>query len=170
MSDGMSAERLAGTKELATIWASPAGYEIDMMRCHAIQELLAEVARLHTWAGLMSLLDQHYPPDTFDGSSGDPGPRIIALTREVGRLRDLNAELSETLDVRHDETQQLRARLDEIGETSTGFAVRSKGGEAFCATPQGALRIAWDWNRIRADGPWSAKQRVVGQWREVPDA
>lgn len=53
----------------------------------AIRDLLAEVDRLHSWDGLMSLLDEHYPADIFTGSSGDDGPRIIALTREVDRLK-----------------------------------------------------------------------------------
>jgi len=120
------------------------------------------------------------------------------LLAEVKRLRDLNAELSETLDVRLDETQRLRAklatradlmsgldaevdrlagdnaklraRLAEIGETREEFALRGDGGEAYCATREGALRVAEDWNRIRTDGPWRAEVRVVGQWREVPDA
>lgn len=43
----------------------------------------AEVAKLHSWPGLMSLLDERYPPEVFDGSSGDEGPRIVALVREV---------------------------------------------------------------------------------------
>jgi len=47
----------------------------------------AEVARLHTWAGLMSLLDEHYPADVMTGESGDPGPRIVALVRAVAELK-----------------------------------------------------------------------------------
>lgn len=53
----------------------------------ATRTLLTEVERLHSWAGLMSLLDEHYPADVFTGDSDDPGPRIVALTREVERLR-----------------------------------------------------------------------------------
>jgi hypothetical protein len=47
----------------------------------------AEVARLHTWDGLLSTLDTHYPAEVFDGSSGDDGPRMLALMREIDRLR-----------------------------------------------------------------------------------
>ncbi len=57
---------------------------------NAIHIVLNELDRLHTWVGLISLLDEHYPPDVFDGSSGDPGPTIIRLIREIDRLR--NAE------------------------------------------------------------------------------
>lgn len=48
----------------------------------------AERDRLRTWPGLMETLAQHYPPDIIDGSSGDPGPQIITLAREVDRLRE----------------------------------------------------------------------------------
>lgn len=53
----------------------------------ALVALQIEVERLHTWDGLMSILDEHYPPDVFVGGSADPGPRLIALMREVERLR-----------------------------------------------------------------------------------
>lgn len=53
-----------------------------------------EVERLHTWAGLMSLLDEHYPPDVVTGESGDPGPRIVALTRELAGQRQ-RADMAE---------------------------------------------------------------------------
>lgn len=62
----------------------------------SLRYLRAEVERLHTWAGLMSLLDEHYPADVMTGESGDPGPRIVALTREVERLRDLRRQLWQT--------------------------------------------------------------------------
>jgi hypothetical protein len=53
----------------------------------AAHTLAAEVRRLHTWDGLMSLLDEHYPSDVMTGESGDPGPRILRLTREVHLLK-----------------------------------------------------------------------------------
>jgi hypothetical protein len=63
----------------------------DLKRIAA--ELRSENQRIHSWAGLMSLLDEHYPSDAFDGSSGDPGPRIIVLIRECDALRHLVHEL-----------------------------------------------------------------------------
>jgi hypothetical protein len=51
--------------------------------CEAADTLAAEVRRLHTWNGLMSLLDEHYPADVMTGESGDPGPRILALVRAL---------------------------------------------------------------------------------------
>jgi hypothetical protein len=62
-----------------------------------IEFLLAEIDRLKTWDGLMEILDEHYPPEVFDGSSGDPGARIVVLLREVDRLRRENAELQKAL-------------------------------------------------------------------------
>ena len=55
-----------------------------------ITELEAEVGRLHTWDGLMSLLDEHYPADVplvSDPANG-PGPRLVATIREVDQLRE----------------------------------------------------------------------------------
>jgi hypothetical protein len=46
-------------------------------------ELDDENKRLDSWDGHMRWLDKWYPPATFDGSSGDPGPTIIKLTREL---------------------------------------------------------------------------------------
>lgn len=51
----------------------------------------AEVARLHSWDGLMELLDERWPEDIFptmeDSAKRDLGPRIVSLVRWVARLR-----------------------------------------------------------------------------------
>jgi hypothetical protein len=47
----------------------------------------SEISRLHTWSGLMSLLDEHYPASIFTGMSEDPGPQIVKLIREIHQLR-----------------------------------------------------------------------------------
>jgi len=62
--------------------------------------LAAELAELRTWRGLMSLLDEHWPADVFDGSSDDPGARIAVLMREVDLLR---TELKKVRDGGRDE-------------------------------------------------------------------
>lgn len=50
-----------------------------------------ELERLHTWAGLISLLDEHWPedliPTTEDDPTRDEGPRIVSLIRWVDRLQ-----------------------------------------------------------------------------------
>lgn len=56
-----------------------------------LAEAADEIDRLlePSWSRLMEILDEHYPAEVCDGSSGDPGPTIIVLTREIDRLRDL---------------------------------------------------------------------------------
>lgn len=45
----------------------------------------------HSWAGLMALLDEHWPEDIFptreDDITRDAGSRIVSLIRWVDRLR-----------------------------------------------------------------------------------
>jgi len=45
----------------------------------------------HSWAGLMALLDEHWPEDIFptreDDITRDAGARIVSLVRWVDRLR-----------------------------------------------------------------------------------
>ena len=56
-----------------------------------MRELEREVERLHSWAGLMELLDEHWPEDIFptleDDIDRDTGPRLVSLLRWVERLR-----------------------------------------------------------------------------------
>ena len=56
-----------------------------------VPELVAEVEKLHSWDGLMSLLDEHWPDDIFptteDREDRDPGPRIVSLLRRVDMLQ-----------------------------------------------------------------------------------
>ena len=58
--------------------------------------LAKEIDRLHTWDGLMELLDEHWPEDIFptlpDTDKRDPGPRIVSLLRMVDRLRAEGAD------------------------------------------------------------------------------
>lgn len=71
-----------------------------------VEGLLGELERLHTWDGLMSLADEHYPTDIFPHLAGqpddpdrDPGPRILLLIREVDRLRAIDADLAKARNV-----------------------------------------------------------------------
>lgn len=71
--------------------------EVEALRAQVerVREALfaseAEVERLHSWEGLMSLLDEHWPesmiPTLSDDVSRDPGPRIVSLLRWVEALR-----------------------------------------------------------------------------------
>jgi len=50
----------------------------------------AEIAwneRHRSWNLLMEWLDEIYPADIFDGSSGDIGPQILVKLREINELR-----------------------------------------------------------------------------------
>lgn len=72
----------------------------------------AENERLQTWDGMMSVLDEHYPADVFDGSSGDPGSRIVSLMREVDLLREREKQLRDGLSrVNNDVCQTLGKAL-----------------------------------------------------------
>lgn len=55
------------------------------------EALVAHVLRLHSWDGLMELLDEHWPTDIFptlpDSGSRDPGPRIVSLLRWLDAAR-----------------------------------------------------------------------------------
>lgn len=67
-----------------------------------LRDLQAEVERMHTWDGLMALLDEHWPEDIFptmeDTEGRDPGPRIVSLLRWVERLRPKPIETIAQLD------------------------------------------------------------------------
>lgn len=58
----------------------------------ALWDQLADaLEELHTWTGLMSLLDEHYPDDIWlpgaDSETMDPGHRVVAAIRRVDKLR-----------------------------------------------------------------------------------
>lgn len=63
----------------------------------ALKEAQAENERMHSWDGLMALLDEHWPADIFptmdDREDRDPGPRIVSLIRWVEQLRAHSAHL-----------------------------------------------------------------------------
>ena len=66
-----------------------------------------EIERLHTWAGLMELLDEHWPEDVFPTRGGDgirdAGPRIVALLRVL----DQEQRRTEEVGAKNDEMQAL---------------------------------------------------------------
>lgn len=56
-----------------------------------VVDAAAEVERLHSWDGLMELLNEHWPDDIFptaaDREGRDPGPRIVSLLRWLDLAR-----------------------------------------------------------------------------------
>ena len=74
-----------------------------------------------TWHGLIDILDEHYPPDIFVGSTRDQGPRIVALTRaveraerEADRLRDGIRDLWETWMSENHTWVEVAGKLDDL--------------------------------------------------------
>jgi hypothetical protein len=57
----------------------------------ALKAARAENERLHSWDGLLSILDQIYPESIFPTLADDPyrdtGPRIVSLLRQIERVR-----------------------------------------------------------------------------------
>jgi mannose/cellobiose epimerase-like protein (N-acyl-D-glucosamine 2-epimerase family) len=69
--------------------------EMARLRAHVaavVAEKDAEIERLHSWSGVMSLLDEHYPADVWparddDADTMDPGHRILSLMRHLDSER-----------------------------------------------------------------------------------
>lgn len=115
----------------------------------SFEELRAEVARLHSWPGVMSLLDEHYPADVFTGESGDPGARVVALAHEVDRRGKMIEELAAKVHRLADRNEELRKQLTQAHGLSTGArtavaALRSEN-ERLRAQRATALVLAKDW-------------------------
>lgn len=64
--------------------------------------LEAEVERLHSWGGLLSLLDEHWPEDVFPDRTGKPdrdtGPRLVAAIRRAENAKAEVARRDKVLD------------------------------------------------------------------------
>lgn len=73
------------------------------------EQAIKENERLHSWGGLLSLLDEHWPEDVFPDRTGKPardtGPRLVAAIRRAEKAKtDLAAAV---------------ARIDEIEKWAT---------------------------------------------------
>lgn len=55
-----------------------------------------EIEYLHAWKGLMSLLDEHWPEDVIDGTSGDAGPKLVVALRKIA---DKDKEIEELKEI-----------------------------------------------------------------------
>lgn len=51
-----------------------------------------EIKALHTWDGIMRLLEERYPAKSFSTTHGSPGPMIVSLLRKLDRLRNAVAD------------------------------------------------------------------------------
>lgn len=88
-------EELRRDLGLALSGPEACGALMDRVVDSELARLRAELDRLHSWAGLIELLDEHWPADIFPGGgeSGDLGPRVVGLIRECDRLRVENERL-----------------------------------------------------------------------------
>ena len=111
---------------------------------------LTEIKGLHTWKGLMSLVDEHYPADLVDGSSGDPGPRLVVMLREldkakaeVKRLQEDPFEAAARCQARQRRIAELEAEVKRLQECLLKLRLRLLGTR----TPHPAqheARALWD--------------------------
>jgi len=131
-----------------------------------VAELEPENERLHTWPGLMSVLDEHYPPDAV---IGDTDQRIAVLVRVVdqarARVAALEAERHSTNEVLSDAAEVIRAKETAAGLVAE-YRVPTTNGKWLSVRrePNGDR-----WAIIashRADG--DRRAWVDGRWQAMP--
>jgi hypothetical protein len=116
----------------------------------AIRGLLGQLEAAESWDGVMRYIDKTYPADIFDGSSGDPGPRIVVLMRENGNLaRQLDAA---------------RTALTAINNTVT--AGRGDAMWRLRTTEYDALAGLYQaWTVIANARDWLLDDKQAAEWR-----
>jgi len=150
--DGQAHLEIEPAREMILIWCASVRAMLDEHQAQNYTELELEMPANSV---SLDIQDGQNPTDSY----------TLTLQRRYGKTPHQLREQAER------ERDEARARLAEIGTTREEFALRTGDGrEAFCATAEGAARIAEDWNRIRSDGPWSAERRHVGQWHKVKPA
>jgi hypothetical protein len=84
-----------------------------------VAALTAELDRLRTWPGIMSVVDERYPVDVFptvdDRPDRDDGPRILSLLRRLQSAEAERDRLREALDYWKGRTEAAWERGDEQG-------------------------------------------------------
>lgn len=92
----------------------------------------AELDRLHSWRGLMELLDEHYPEDIFptgpDSAGRDFGPRIVSLMRNLDAVRAERDEALAAIERVRDRAGYY-AQLPHSEDCSDGDCARHVGDE-----------------------------------------
>jgi hypothetical protein len=135
----------------------------DIATVRDMRLVLAELERLNSWHGLMSVLDEKYPEDIFptreDDIDRDPGPRIVSLVRWVDRFRAENtalaaavarlndrcnndlAQMSRLIEERYTakkETEKVQVKLDRVRDV--------KPMDAATDVPEFAAKYVEGWN------------------------
>lgn len=140
-----------GMPVCGTGWGEQALSDADLI-AHAPTDLAAlcdEVERLHSWDGLLSLLDEHWPEDIFptkdDDPGRDPGPRVVSLLRALDAEKN-RADAAEAAIARVRELIDVwRSRAKEIAITEDGalpYGIRR--GYNIAADRKAAMAKAWD--------------------------
>jgi hypothetical protein len=183
MTDPLSSEELEKIRERSRPAAAYASLDALTASADDVPALLAEVDRLHSWEGLMSLLDEHWPEDIFptveDSGDRDWGPRIVSLLRWVDRLRTEATQREELLakvafEAARDGQQagNLAAELPLLGEQGTEYGLRvitTRGLTYYHGPydnreePEAALAdasLGWDQRVVQ-------RPRWHGEWTEV---
>ena len=95
----------------------------DIATVRDMRLVLAELERLHSWDGLMELLDEKWPEDIFpsldDDSERDPGARIVSLLRWVNTYRAVADGAHAEADRLRDENTALAAAVDQFNSFPT---------------------------------------------------
>ena len=145
--DAVSDDRILDAEEVANIAAlpfldgddEPITDVADLATSH--EALREQLRATQTWDGVMAFLDREYPPDVFDGSSGDPGPRIVVLMRELRATQTERDELRHGYDVLHgwwQEAVQAKSAAEGRVETLTRLLERA---EAFIPDRAQVLQV-----------------------------
>lgn len=66
-----------------------------------------------SWLGLHCILDEIYPRDIFTGASGDPGPKMVVLTRALGEAEARAKKVEEELERAERERDEARRKRRE---------------------------------------------------------
>lgn len=138
--------------------------EVDALGAR-IADLTAEVERLHSWDGLMSLLDEHWPAGIFptlaDDDQRDPGPRIVSLLRWVEILRvSRDAALTEERRLRELYHAQFYLRVDIQVERDEARAEVDQWKSLWQQNTENAAQAMRERDEALAEAEWLRPRRI----------
>ena len=113
-------------RSLSECMTPPISYPLSLMAdlIDLVEAQAAEIDQFHSWDGLMSLLDAHWPEKIFptrrDHPARDPGPRIISLLRTVEAQSKQLAAIREELAF----GRAIATYDRELGATLTRFQIK----------------------------------------------
>lgn len=112
MAEPMSEELLAALEDLGR----PRRYVRELVA--EVRRVQAEVERLHSWAGLMELLDEHWPADIWpmleNDRKADAGHRVMSAMRWIDRLKADRHRANARVDELEQQNSQLRFDIEAL--------------------------------------------------------